>query len=133
MLCVGSTGLTAQNLEAGRTARSRLKIPIPVFENSVCTIKAKSSLAKLVKESRLIIWDEIFSVHLFNVECVERTLRPLIDSEHPLGGKAVLLGGDKHTPSCQKSRQGSNSQSLHPNVTPISSLAGRQAESEHED
>ena len=94
VLCVGSTGLAAQNLEGGRTAHSRFKIPIPIFENSFCAIKAESSLAKLIKESRLIIWDEIFSVHRFNVECVERTLRDLMESEQPWGGKAVLLGGD---------------------------------------
>lgn len=56
-LCVDSTGLAVQNLESGRTAHSRFKIPIPVFENSVCAIKAESSLLKLIKESRLIIWD----------------------------------------------------------------------------
>lgn len=49
--------LAAQNLEGGRTA-PRFKILIPVCENSVCAIKAESSLAKLIKESRLIIWDE---------------------------------------------------------------------------
>ncbi|KAJ8369511.1 hypothetical protein SKAU_G00095390 [Synaphobranchus kaupii] len=69
-------------------------IPIPIFENSVCAIKAESSLAKLIKESRVIIWDEIFSVHRVNIECVETTLGDLMDSDHPWGGKAVLLGWD---------------------------------------
>lgn len=94
VLCVGSTGLAAQNLEGGRTAHSRFKIPIPIFEDSLCAIKAESSLAKLIKESSLIIWDEIFSVNRFNVECVERTLRDLMHSDQPWGGKTVLLGGD---------------------------------------
>lgn len=39
-------------------------------------------------------WDEIFSVNRFNVECVERTLRDLMHSQQPWGGKTVLLGGD---------------------------------------
>ena len=94
VLCVGSTGLAAQNLEGGRTAHSRFKIPIPIFEDSVCAINAQSCLAKLIKESNLIIWDEIFSVNRFNVECVERTLRDLMHSQQPWGGKTVLLGGD---------------------------------------
>ena len=94
VLCVGSTGLAAQNLEGGRTAHSRFNIPIPVFEDSVCRIKGESALEKLIKHSTLIIWDEIFSIHRFNVECVERTLRDLMNSEQPWGGKAVLFGGD---------------------------------------
>ena len=94
VLCVGSTGLAAQNLEGGKTAHSRFRIPIPIFQDSVCAINAESSLAKLIKESNLIIWDEIFSVNRFNVECVERSLRDLMRSQLPWGGKTVLLGGD---------------------------------------
>ena len=54
-----STGLAAQNLERGRTANSRFKIPIDILEDSTCSIKAQSSLAKLVKIAKLIIWDEV--------------------------------------------------------------------------
>ena len=41
VLCVASTGLAAQNLEGGRTAHSRFKIPIDILEDSVCNIKAQ--------------------------------------------------------------------------------------------
>ena len=47
VICVASTGLAAQNLEGGRTAHSRFKIPIDILEDSTCSIKAQSSLAKL--------------------------------------------------------------------------------------
>ena len=40
VLCVASTGLAAQNLEGGRTAHSRFKIPIDILEDSTCSIKA---------------------------------------------------------------------------------------------
>jgi hypothetical protein len=68
VICVASTGLAAQNLEGGRTAHSRFKIPIDILEDSTCSIKAQSGLAKLIKMSKLIIWDEVFSCHRYNVE-----------------------------------------------------------------
>ena len=94
VLCVASTGLAAQNLEGGRTAHSRFKIPIPVLEDSTCSIPAQSALAKLIQKADMIIWDEIFSCDRHNLECVERTLRDLMNSKELFGGKVVCLGGD---------------------------------------
>ena len=94
VLNVASTGLAAQNLEGGRTAHSRFKIPIPILEDSTCRIKAQSDLAKLVKESALIIWDEVFSSHRFNIEAVDRTLQDIMENEEDFGGKVVCLAGD---------------------------------------
>ena len=94
VICVASTGLAAQNLEGGRTAHSRFKIPIDILEDSTCSIKAQSSLAKLIKMSKLIIWDEVFSCHRYNVEALERTLRDIMVSEQLFGGKVICFGGD---------------------------------------
>ena len=46
VLNVASTGLAAQNLLGGRTAHSRFKIPIPIQEDSTCSIKAQSDSSK---------------------------------------------------------------------------------------
>ena len=94
VICVASTGLAAQNLEGGRTAHSRFKIPIDILEDSTCSIKAQSSLAKLIKLSKLIIWDEIFSCHRYNVEALERTLRDIMECDQLFGGKVICFGGD---------------------------------------
>ena len=56
VLNVATTGLAAQNFLGGRTAHSHFKIPIPIQDNSTCSIKAQSDLAKLIKETKLIIW-----------------------------------------------------------------------------
>ena len=87
-------GLAAQNLQGGRTAHSRFKIPIPIMEDSTCSIRAQSALAKLVRKADLIIWDEIFSSDRLNLECVERSLKDLMSSEKLFGGKVIFLGGD---------------------------------------
>ena len=94
VLNVASTGLAAQNLEGGRTAHSRFKIPIPILDDSTCGIKAQSDLAKMIKEAALIIWDEVFSSHKFNIEAVERTLRDIVQNDQDFGGKVVCLSGD---------------------------------------
>ena len=87
-------GLAAQNLQGGRTAHSRFKIPIPVMEDSTCSIPAQSGLAKLLIKADMIVWDEIFSCDRFNLECVERSLRDIMNSKELFGGKIVFLGGD---------------------------------------
>jgi hypothetical protein len=94
VLIVASTGLAAQNLEGGRTAHSRFKIPLDVQEDSTCHIKTQTALARLIQQSRIVIWDEIFSCHRHNIEAVERTVRDLMNSEKPWGGKTVVFGGD---------------------------------------
>ena len=94
VLNVASTGLAAQNLQGGRTAHSRFKIPIPIHEDSTCGIKAQSDLAKLIKESSLIIWDEVFSSDRFNVEAVERSLKDIMENGDDFGGKVVCVSGD---------------------------------------
>ncbi|XP_010451669.1 PREDICTED: uncharacterized protein LOC104733822 [Camelina sativa] len=58
VLNVASSGIASLLLEGGRTAHSRFAIPLNPDEYSVCKIKPKSDLAKLIKEASLIIWDE---------------------------------------------------------------------------
>ena len=89
VICVASSGLAAQNLEGGRTAHSRFKIPIDILEDSTCSIKAQSSLAKLIRMAKLIIWDEVFSCHRHNIEALERSLRDIMAKNTLFGGKVV--------------------------------------------
>ena len=64
------------------------------MEDSTCSIPAQGALAKLIKKADLIVWDEIFSCDRLNLECVERTLRDLMNSTEVFGGKSICLGGD---------------------------------------
>ena len=58
-LAVATSGIAAELLEGGRTAHSRFKIPIPVNENSTCSISLQSHEAELLRRVSLIIWDEL--------------------------------------------------------------------------
>lgn len=95
VLCVASSGIAAQLLAGGRTAHSMFKIPIDGLTNeSMCNVPKEGLLAKLLRRVNLIIWDEITMQDRHAFEAVDRTLRDIIDSDHPFGGITVVFGGD---------------------------------------
>ncbi|KAI3911021.1 hypothetical protein MKW98_015678 [Papaver atlanticum] len=48
----------------------------------------------MLKQVKLIIWDEVPMQHRFCVEAVDRTLRDIGNKEKPFSGITVVLGGD---------------------------------------
>ncbi|CAN0874980.1 ATP-dependent DNA helicase PIF1 [Linum grandiflorum] len=99
-LVVASSGIAATLLPGGVTAHSRFKIPIEVDHGSTCLIKKGTSLARLMEQATLIVWDEAPMVHRLSFEAVDRTLCDIMNvpssgpNYKPFGGKTVLLGGD---------------------------------------
>ena len=93
-LATASSGIAALTLTGGRTVHSRLKVPIPLNELSVCNITKHSALAKLIQITKLIVWDEAPMIHRHAAECIDRTLRDLCSCELPFGGKVIVFGGD---------------------------------------
>ena len=95
VLNVASSGIAALLLDGGRTAHSRFKVPINVVEDSMCTINADSPLGDLIRQTKLIIWDEAPMVHRHCFEAFDRTLKDVTDcDDKPFGGKVVVFGGD---------------------------------------
>ena len=100
LLAVASSGTTTLLLQGGRTAHSRFHIPLKITNESTCNIKQGTFLAKLIKKTSLIIWDEepMTPKHCF--EALDKSLRDILrftneDAEHRLfGGMTVVLGGD---------------------------------------
>jgi len=62
-LAVAGSGIAATLLKLGRTAHSRLKLPIPADENSTCNITLRCATAELLRHTRLIVWDEAPMTH----------------------------------------------------------------------
>jgi hypothetical protein len=59
VLCVASSGIAALLLPGGRTAHSMFCIPVHnLCEDSVCNINKNSKQAVMLRQVRLIIWDE---------------------------------------------------------------------------
>lgn len=100
VLAVASSGIASLLIEGGRTAHSRFKIPLNIYENSTCGIKQHSYLAELISQTDLVVWDEAPMNHKHIFEAVDRSFRDIMrlkdpsNLEKPFGGKTVLLGGD---------------------------------------
>jgi hypothetical protein len=93
-LCVASSAIAALLLDGGRTAHSRFKIPIPIFETSFCGIGRNAHLKELIKLTKLIVWDEAPMQHRHAIEALDRSLQDILGQDRPFGGITVLFGGD---------------------------------------
>jgi ATP-dependent DNA helicase PIF1 len=98
VLTVASSGIASLLLPGGRTAHSKFKIPVPTFENSICDIERNDDRAGLLKQTKLIIWDEAPMAHRFTFEALDATLRDVMSSYKTcntvFGGKVIVFGGD---------------------------------------
>ncbi|KAL3813122.1 hypothetical protein ACJIZ3_014390 [Penstemon smallii] len=93
-LAVASSGVAASLLPGGRTAHSRFKLPVDVEDKPIGKISKQSSIAKMVIESSLIIWDEASMANRHSIEALDKMLQDLCDNKTVFGGKTVLFGGD---------------------------------------
>ena len=93
-LATATSGVAAAIMPGGRTAHSRFKIPINANETSMCTISKQSGIAELLRQARLIIWDEAPMAKRWAIETLDRTLMDIMGNKEPFGGKVVVFGGD---------------------------------------
>ncbi|KAF1893496.1 hypothetical protein Lal_00001977 [Lupinus albus] len=85
VLTVASSGIASLLLPGGRTTHSKFKIPVQSLENSIYNILQGSELAGLLKQTKLIIWDEALMSHKFFFEALDKSL----------GDITVFCGGFK--------------------------------------
>jgi hypothetical protein len=95
-LDVTFSGIVALLLSGGRTAHSYLKIPIARDCTSFCYIRKQDDLAVLIRQTKLIFWDEAPMINKLAFEAVDRTLHDLIDKNEPFGGIVFVMSGDFH-------------------------------------
>ncbi|GJV79230.1 ATP-dependent DNA helicase PIF1-like protein [Tanacetum coccineum] len=94
VLNVASSRIAALLLPGGRTTHSRFAILINVNEDSTCFINIESDLARLIRKTKLIIWDEAPMVNKHCFEALDRTLKDIMRSSNPFGGIVVVFRGD---------------------------------------
>ncbi|CDF32173.1 unnamed protein product [Chondrus crispus] len=94
VIAVATSAVAAVLLDGGRTAHSVFKIPIPVSAESTCSFYANSDTGRTLQQVDLIIWDEIVMCHRHCIETVDRSLRDLMQTDRPFGGKFLVLAGD---------------------------------------
>ncbi|XP_027169196.1 uncharacterized protein LOC113768887 [Coffea eugenioides] len=93
-LAIASSGVAASILPGGRTAHSRFKIPINMDSSKMCTVSKQSTLAALLRQVKLIIWYEAPTIHKTGIECEDKLLRDLTDTDDLFGGKVIVFGDD---------------------------------------
>ena len=66
ILCVASCGIASLLLPGGHTAHSTFVIPVEnLCEDLCCSIEKNSKLGEMLRDMRLIIWDEAVTQHKF--------------------------------------------------------------------
>ncbi|XP_058784184.1 uncharacterized protein LOC131658953 [Vicia villosa] len=97
-LTIATSGIASLLLPGGRTTHSKFKLPVPCVENSTCKINFNEDSAGLLREAKLIIWDEAPMAHKYCFETLDRTLKDVMsnysNSDSVFGGKVVIFGGD---------------------------------------
>jgi hypothetical protein len=71
ILVVASSGIVVLLLSRGRTAHSYLKIPIAFDCTSFCYIRKQDDLAMLIRQTKLILWDEALMTNKLAFEAVD--------------------------------------------------------------
>jgi len=93
-LVVAFSGFAALLFSGGQTAHSYLKIPIALNHTSLCYICKQDDLAALIRQTKLILWDETPMTNKLVFEAVDQTLRDLTDRNEPFGGIVFVMSGD---------------------------------------
>ncbi|XP_009589393.1 uncharacterized protein [Nicotiana tomentosiformis] len=93
-LATTTSGVAASILSGGRTTHSRFKIPINIDEIFSCNISKQSSLASLIRDAKLIVWDEVSMVKKNMIEALDSLLKDIMDTNVLFGGKIIVFGGD---------------------------------------
>ncbi|XP_058774960.1 uncharacterized protein LOC131649220 [Vicia villosa] len=79
-LTVATSGIASLLLPGGRTAHSKFKLPVPCLENSTCKINFNDPSAGLLREAKLIIWDEAPMADKYCFETLDRTLKDVMSN-----------------------------------------------------
>ncbi|CAO2822671.1 unnamed protein product [Amaranthus hypochondriacus] len=94
VLPTSTYGIAASNMPTGRTTHSRFTIRNDCGESLSYNVGRQSSIAALIKEASLIIWDEVSMTRRENIEALDLLLRDLCLPNVSFGGKIVVLGRD---------------------------------------
>nr|XP_016475596.1 PREDICTED: ATP-dependent DNA helicase PIF1-like [Nicotiana tabacum] len=93
-LATTTSGVAATILSGGRTSHSRFDIPLQTNDTTKTKMSKQSGVAKLIRQAKLIIWDEAPMEKCQIIETVDRSFRDIMDVNVPFGGKVMVFGGD---------------------------------------
>lgn len=90
VLTVALSGIASLLLPGGRTAHSRFKIPLCIDECSTCKIRKGSSLAALISQAALIVWDKVPTNDKASFDALDKSLSDLSPQPQSSQQRALL-------------------------------------------
>jgi hypothetical protein len=95
-VAVASSGIASTLLSGGRTAHSTLQLPFNLahMENTTCNITKGTGRALVLRDCKILVWDECTMAHKNALEALDKTLQDIRNSKQIMGGLVVLLAGD---------------------------------------
>ncbi|XP_050337773.1 ATP-dependent DNA helicase pif1-like [Bactrocera neohumeralis] len=94
VLPVAWTGIAANLLPGGRTSHALFKLPVPILDTSVSSMRPNSKEAQLLRKTDLFIWDEVSMVPKDAINIVDKLFKDITNVNLPFGGKIFVFGGD---------------------------------------
>ncbi|KAL8580060.1 hypothetical protein ACOMHN_065109 [Nucella lapillus] len=94
-IAVASSGIAATLLTGGRTAHSTFKLPLNLAQQETpsCNIHKNTDEANVLKQPKLIVWDECTMAHKNALQALNMALQDICDSPKLFGGVTLLLAG----------------------------------------
>ncbi|XP_074097687.1 uncharacterized protein LOC141526552 [Cotesia typhae] len=95
-VAVASSGIAATLIYGGKTAHSAFKLPLNLnySDNPICNISKQSDMAHVLRETKIIGWDECTMAHKKGIEALNQTLQDIRENNRLMGGLTILLAGD---------------------------------------
>ena len=95
-LAVASSGIASTLLPGGRTAHSTFKLPLNLIKDDkpICNLSMETSAASVLRQAKLIIWDECTMSHKRAFEAVDRLMQDIHSNTRTMGGTLLLMTGD---------------------------------------
>lgn len=106
VLVVTAYRIASLLLPSSRTDHSSFKIPSNLSEKTSCDIKKRTLLADLLKQTSIIVFDEVPMSDWCCFECLDHSLRDNLECDmDEFGSMSILLGSDirQTLPVCPKS------------------------------
>jgi hypothetical protein len=94
VLPFATTGIAGTLLKGGRTVHSGFKLPVPLLDTSVSSMRLNSAEAHTLRQASLIIIDEITMLPKNGLRCIDKLLGEIMANDCPFGGKVFVVGGD---------------------------------------
>ncbi|XP_009777496.1 uncharacterized protein [Nicotiana sylvestris] len=90
-LATTTSGVASSILPGGRKVHSRFKFPINIDEKFSCNISKQSSLASLIRDAKLIVWDDVSMAKKNMIEALDSLLKDITNTNVLFGGKSCCV------------------------------------------